>query len=433
MRILWVLSILTIMCTSLMVTGCATPHGNLMKSAQANYQANQYEAALRDAVGALKLKPDFTDAQDMIETFFKGAVDVRESRIKSLEAAPDKFKWDGIVAEYKALIEINQLVKNLPPMALTHKETARRLVFDTKDYTDQLAQASERAAEAHYQEGIRIAASSGDVDTQKKAAKAFRSATEYVPGYKDADDRYFKSREAGIKKMAILPFEDRSGQTAKYGAITDVVTDGIIDSVMNDESAREFLDLVTRDAIDEVMAEQGFGLTGAIDESSAVKVGGLLGIHEIVVGRITTVRVDPTSTRSEKVKHEAVISVKSGTENYTDSSGKIKTRNKYVKKPISAVVTRYTNEGYASIRGSYKIVEAETGRIRPGGTGNFDEKYEFKAVWATFTGDFDAVDRADKQLCRVEKPRPPTDAEMVDEAVAQLVESLATKFKEYAR
>ena len=425
--------ILMIMCASLMVTGCATPHGNLMKSAQANYQANQYEAALRDAVGALKLKPDFTDAQDMIETFFKGAVDVRESRIKSLEATSDKFKWDGIVAEYKALIEINRLVKNLPPMALTHKKTARRLVFHTRDYTDQFAQASERAAEAHYREGIRIAASSGDVDTQKKAAKAFRSATEYVPGYKDADDRYLKSREAGIKKLAILPFEDRSRQTAKYGAITDVVTDGIIDSVMNDESAREFLDLVTRDAIDEVMAEQGFGLTGAIDEKSAVKVGGLLGIHEIVVGRITTVRVVPTETRTEKSKHEAVISVKSGTETYTDSSGKIKTRDKYVNKTISAVVTRYTNEGSASIRGSYKIVEAETGRIRPGGTGNFDEKYEFKAIWADHTGDFEAVDSAEQQLCRVEKPRPPTDAEMVDEAVAQLVESLAEKFKEYAR
>ena len=427
------LSILTLMCTSLMVTGCATPHGNLMKSAQVNYQANQYEAALRDAVGALKLKPDFTDAQDMIETFFKAAVDERESKIKSLEATPDRFKWDGLVAEYKALIEINRLVKNLPPMALTHKKTARRLVFDTKDYTDQLAQASERAAEAHYQEGIRIAASGGDVDTQKKAAKQFRAATEYVPGYKDADDRYFESREAGRKKIAILPFEDRTGQTAKYGAITDVVTDGIIDSVMNDESAREFLDLVTRDAIDEVMAEQGFGLTGAIDEKSAVKVGGLLGIHEIVVGRITTVRVVAASTRSEKRKYNATMKVKSGTETYTASDGKIKTRNKYVEKPISAVVTRYTNEGSASIRGSYKIVEAETGRIRPGGTGNFDEKYEFKAVWATSTGNFNAVGRQDAKLCRVPEPRPPTDAEMVDEAVAQLIESLAEKFKEYAR
>ena len=75
--------------------------------------------------------------------------------ISTLEGTSDKFRWDQIVAEYKGLVEINALVKNLPP--LIHKKTKQRITFDTRDYTNELAEASNNAAEAHYQEGILIA------------------------------------------------------------------------------------------------------------------------------------------------------------------------------------------------------------------------------------------------------------------------------------
>ncbi len=70
MKNLCFLSMLTLMCVLLFLTGCASKHGDLMKSAQASYQANQYEAALRDAVATLKLKPDSDKAQDFVVTFF---------------------------------------------------------------------------------------------------------------------------------------------------------------------------------------------------------------------------------------------------------------------------------------------------------------------------------------------------------------------------
>ena len=140
------LSILTLMCVSLFLTGCASKHGNLMKSAQANYQTNQYEAALHDAVAALRLKPNYDKAQDFVVTFFNAAVEVRKNKIKTLEATSNRFKWDGIVVEYNGLIEINNLVRNLPPTALVHKKTKQRITFERKDYMDQFSEASEKAA-----------------------------------------------------------------------------------------------------------------------------------------------------------------------------------------------------------------------------------------------------------------------------------------------
>ena len=432
MKNLRFLSIVTLMCIAFL-TSCATKHGDLMKSAQLNYQANEYEAALRDAAAALKLKPDYDKAQDFIVTFFNAAVQVRKDKIKSLEATPDRFKWDGIVAEYKGLIEINNLVKNLPPTALVHKKTKQRITFETKDYTSQLGQASERAAEVHYQEGIRIAAEGNDVDTQKAAAKAFKKAEEYVPGYKDAGIRYKESRAAGVKKMAILPFEDKTGKAHLYGALSERITDDIINSVSRDSSATEFLQLVSRDQLEIVMEEQGLGLTGMVDERTAANLGGILGVHEIVIGKITDILYVPERTRSKKIAQKGTISVASGTETYTDSSGKVKTRTKYVKKNVSATVTHYNRESSASISGSYQIIDAQTAAIKRGGTGVFNEKSEFKAEWGEYSGNQAALDRYYSQLCNVDEQFAPTEDEMVRDLADKLSNQLAEQFKAYAR
>ena len=304
-------SVLTLMCVLLSLTGCAGKHGKLMESAQLNYQANEYEVALHDAVAALKLKPDYDKAQDFVVTFFNAAVHAREDKIKALEATPGPFKWEVIVAEYKGLIAINNLVNHLPPAALVHKKTKQRITFDTKDYTNLLNQASEKAAEAYYQEGMSIAASSDDVDTQKAAAKAFKKAEDFVPGYKDAYIRYEESRRAGVKKMVILPFEDRSNKAYLYGALGETITDQIIDSVLNDESATEFLALVSRAHLARVMQEQGLVLTGIVDERTAANLGGILGVHEMVIGKITQVRYTPPRTKKNTVTQKGTIEVAS--------------------------------------------------------------------------------------------------------------------------
>ena len=432
MKNLRCLSVVTLMCVAIL-TSCATKHGDLMKSAQVHYQTNDYEAALRDAVAALKLKPDYDKAQDFVVTFFNAAVEARENKIKSLEATPSKFKYDGVVAEYKGLIEINNLVKNLPPTALIHKKTKQRLVFNTKDYTSQLNEASEKAAEVHYQEGILIAASGNDVDTQKMAAKEFKKAADYVPGYKDSSIRYEESRRAGVKKMAILPFEDKTGKAHLYGALSERITDDIINSVSSDSSATEFLQLVSRDQLEIVMQEQGLGLTGMVDERTAANLGGILGVHEIVIGKITDILYVPERTRSKNISQTGTIRVASGTETYTDSSGKVKTRTKYVDKNVSAMVTHYNRESSASISGSYQIIDAQTAAIKRGGTGVFNEKSEFKAEWGKYSGNEAALNRYYSKLCSVDEQFAPTEDEMVRDLADKLSNQLAEKFKAYAR
>ena len=120
------------------------------------------------------------------------------------------------------------------------------------------------------------------------------------------------------------------------------------------------------------MQEQGLGLTGMVDERTAANLGGILGVHEMVIGKITQIRYTPARTKEATVAQKATIRVQQGTETYTDSSGKVKTRAKYVDKNVSAKVIHYTRESSASIIGSYQIIDVETAVLK--GSGRFDEK-----------------------------------------------------------
>ena len=429
MKNLFFLSFLTVIFAALCLTGCAGKAGKLMDSAQASYQANDYEAALRDTVMALKNKPDYEKAQNFAPTFFNAAVEARQNKIKALESSSDRFRWDGIVAEYKGLTEINTLVKNLPP--LIHKKTKQRITFDTPDYSTQLRQASENAAEAHYQEGIRIADSAGDIETQKRAAKEFKAVEEFAPGYKDVRMRYEQSRSAGVKRMAILTFEDKSGKARAYGALSETITDNIISNVLNDPAATEFLTIVSRDQLEQIMAEQNLGFTGRFDAQTVAGIGEVAGVHELVIGQITQIVYTQPQPKRKSWDRKDTLRVKSGTERYVDKNGKTKTRNKYSDVAISARVIHHQVESSVTIIGSYKIIDVQTAALKD--TKNFTTKHEFKAEWARFTGDENALHKSDRALASLEEQTAPVEQQLVLDAANKLSGELADKLKAYAR
>lgn len=422
-------SLLPLILASLCLTGCAGKHGKLMESAQASYQANDYEAALRDAVMALKHKPDYEVAQNFAPTFFNADVKARQNKIKALESTPDPFKWDGIVAEYKGLIEINTLVSNLPP--LRHKKTKQPITFETRDYTNPLGEALDNAAEAHYQEGIRIANSASDSETQKRAAKEFRTVETFRPGYKDVQTRYQQARTAGIKRMAILTFEDKSGKARTYGTLSETITDALISSLLNDSEATEFLTIVAREQLEQVMVEQDFSFTGRFDENTAVSIGELLGVHEMVLGQITAVVYTPPTQKHKTWDRKTTIRQKTGTERYIDKNGKTQTKPKYSRVEVSATVTHYQVESAVSIRGSYKIIDVRTAELKE--AKKFTTTHEFKAEWARFTGNEAALDRSDWALIGREEKRGPVRDKMMLETADKLANELAETLKAYVR
>ena len=422
-------SLLTPVFTLLCLTGCGGKHSQFMESAQANYRVKDYDAALRDTVMALQYKPNYEKAQIYVKAFFDTAVRVHQDRINALETTSDKFRWDQIVAEYDGLIEINRLVSSLPP--LKRKKTSEPIIFDIKDYTAQFNEALEEAAAAHYQEGIRLADLSDDPDTQKRAAKEFKMVEEFVIGYKDTQTRYEQARSAGVKRIAILTFEDKSGRRRAYGAISETITDNIISSLLNDPESTEFLTIVSRNHLEQVIAEQDLNFAGLLDRRTVASLGKVLGVHEIVVGQITQIIYIPPDIKRTTLNRERTENKKTGTVKYVGKNGKTKTRPKYSDVTVTAKLLHYELKSSVSIIGSYKILDAQTAELKK--ADNFTTKHEFISEWASFIGNEDALTRNDLILVDRDKENAPIEKVMVLEASNKLSHELAEALKTYVR
>ncbi len=451
-----------------LISGCAafTQYGKLEKSARENYLSKNYDRAVFDVVQSLKINPEYDQAQALVKMVVPLAIDDHLSKIQEAKSGTEKFQWDIVASEYVALIKLNEAIKSLP--ILMNKKTKETIKFEVTNYSKELSEAKNNAAEAHYsegvllskkgtstrgqvakefttansyisgykdalalaaegyyQEGLRLLKQEG-VDIQKQAAKEFKAAMSYVSGYKDSASLYERARKGGIKRIAIIPFDDKSGKKGQYGAVAEEVIDGIVSDIMNDSSATEFLEIISRDQLERVMAEHKLGMSGIVDEKTAVQAGKILGVHEILTGQITNITVSSERTTNKQIPEKQTLC------RYVTyyEGGKEKSRT-VCDVEVSATVTSYSRTAGASITGSYKIIDIKTAKLKK--SDSFTGKYNFQYEWARYSGDERALSSGSKSLTSKSEQLAPVNDEMVNKAKKDLMTSLASALKNYAR
>ena len=85
-------------------------------------------------------------------------------------------------------------------------------------------------------------------------------------------------------KIAILDFENTSG-IAKYDGLGKAMSSMLITDIEANVSPKR-LQLVERSQIQKILKEQNFQATSAVDKTSSVKAGKLLGVKYLLVGDI---------------------------------------------------------------------------------------------------------------------------------------------------
>ena len=112
---------------------------------------------------------------------------------------------------------------------------------------------------------------------------------------------------------------------------------------------------VYRENIDRILAEQRLGLSGVVDEQTAVQVGNLMGAQAVLMGSVLDYREEPGQLRR---------STKEGFESYkvrllNAETGKYYYQTKY--RPVKYTEFYQENKVYVSV--SYKLVSLETGEV----------------------------------------------------------------------
>lgn len=414
----------------LILSGCSK-NVSLFKDAQKQFQQGNYEAALRSNAQSLKLKPNYQKAQELLPQIYQNAVKSRMDAIAKINKTNSDNKWDLLVPEYQALVNIFDTMDELP--RLVHPKTKIPFMYDALDYNPQLQESKMGAAEYHYQIALQKARQSDDPDEQKEASKEFKIAMDFVPNYKDSASLYEQARKKAVKRIAIVPFENKTGDKTRFGGIADILMDNIIRTLIQDKSSAEYLEIINRTSVESVIQEQKLSVSGMVDEASTVRLGQLLGAHEILTGKILQVDVIPSRITSVQLKESATVEIERGEADYDPNDDEDDNLpKKKIKQDVQCLYQKYTKVASARIMASFMITDVSSGTVKVQDT--CVGSYEFSDTWARReSGDERALSPATKALIAKSEPFPPSEKQMVNTALDDLSLQFINKIRSYVK
>lgn len=366
------------------------------RKAKKAYEEGDFDTSVRILIEKLRKKPKHQDNIRLMETVLPLAF---QKHITEAEEAEARNDWDKSYDEYfeakKLADEIALLPAVLKERKVGGKKVKEELKFKAPDVRAEVEEARTNAMEWHYQKGLELEQESNFKD----AAIEFRSIKKYDSNYQDAPARYEECRKKATLRIAVMPFENLSGK-GQFGAIGQILATQVISNAMN--SSPEFLEFVTRDYVEQILREQQTGETEIIDQTSAPRLGKILGIHAFVFGKILNVITSYPPLAEQK--GEGCREVYGYKSKYT----------------ACAQWTKYSREGSAEVSANFQVIDVERGTIILAETAK-DGRHSFIS-WVTFRGDEAALPK-EVRKCNASHDTPVDPPEVL---VNRTLESLST-------
>lgn len=404
--------------------------GKVYGEAEGFYERGNYEMAVKKAVEVLRMKDTHRKAQELIQQAWNAFLNrtigaIREAQVAAgdREGSARVRQLQEVASSYKRIIDLRGECNSIAHIVF--KDTGRPVDIGTNDYyaewqaaREAVKQGESAAAEYHYARGLEFE-KAGTMEQWKSAAREFKQANLNSPGFKDSRERYEANRTRATKRLAVIPFENASGQR-QYGAIENIITDQVVSALMKDGDAMEFTSIITRDELDRILAEQRLNMTALLDERSVVESGALLGVQQLVIGRINQLSCESAPEIVDKYQRNGQCYA--GTRSVVGRDGK--TRQEPVYRNASAMITVRRREAKARIIGSFKILDVRSGELIK--SDSFTKEQAWSHAWATFTGDECMTnDRNDRALLVEREENPPSCNEMASQVGQQLATYLA--------
>lgn len=240
---------------------------------------------------------------------------------------------------------------------------ASTLVINAKDAKNNAL------AERYYNSGLM----KYNATNYREAYYDFEKCLTYKPSFKDAVSYSRNSLDKGKVRIGIFEFKN---DTRVYNA-QNTLYSYVVTNAVNYNSP--FIEVIDRDNLERLLKEQRLGLSGVVDEASASKVGKVLGLNYVVLGRLINVTQTGGNINTKQINAYELYGA-------TASDGK-----KYFK---GNPTTFNLCEGSSTVtfEASYQVISVETSKII---TSNIvsasDEDY---VKYATYRGDY-------KKLCAI--------------------------------
>jgi len=389
-----------------------TAHGRAFSKAEKAQKRGDYYQAVLECVKSLSAKRDFEKPLMMMDDVFSKAIQSYNQKIdRFLKQEPKN--WDLIIRSYNEIIYMIDSVEKLNFLR-------QEIWFNSsnmRDYHSELTKTKENAAHYYYDHALKLMEKDKQ-DSYKKAAQSFKNSQKYVPDFKDSVEMYNVCRQKAMKRIAILAFENKSGSN-EFGAIGEEISDAIISKMLKDSDLMEYVEIISRDQIDQIVNEQKLSQSGMVEYGQNVDLGKILGVQELITGKVSRIQVSEIDEvkKNESFKKRVTVDY----EYYTDENGKEKKRA--IKGEVTAYAKTFKISRTANISISATLLDVESAKILY--SNSINEQYKFEYEWATYTGDKRALSKKVKSLIRKDAETAPAEGEMV----ASLSNKVSKKLK----
>ncbi|MFO7888981.1 MAG: DUF6340 family protein [bacterium] len=153
-----------------------------------------------------------------------------------------------------------------------------------------------------------------------------------------------------IKEVAVVDFRgpDRSGSQ-----IATLLQSKLIES--------NHFDIIEREKINRVLEEQNMGMSGVMDEETAVEIGKVLGVDGMIFGEVTQYEVSPDKEITQKVKKKKFTGKYRTVEKKDKKAGKTKKVKEKIYEDVWVDETHYVRQGDVAV--NFRVVNVKTGQL----------------------------------------------------------------------
>ena len=209
----------------------------------------------------------------------------------------------------------------------------------------------------------------------RKAYEGFSKVIEKDAAYKDANSLRNECLAKGQYSIAVLPFKNTSTRPEMAPKVQEYAMTALT------ETKDPFIKLVDRENMDRILEEQRLGMSGVVDEQTAVRVGNLMGAQAVLMGTLIDYREEPgTLKRSTKDAYESYRVKKKD-----PVTGEEMLITQY--KPVKYQEYYQENKVYVSF--SYRLVSLETGEVLMSKV--VDRQAEDNVYYANYEGNKDLL------------------------------------------
>lgn len=362
----------------LMITGCSTGRKAL--------EQGDYDRAVTQAINRLRSNGSSEKARATLRKAYNLAMEVHIDRINRAQASPDPLKWEEVVFNYRQINAFYDEILRCP--------ACREVIPRPAKYDAELTSASNKAAENRYNMGVAALKFKQDRVKAMEAHQHFLRARDFVPRYKDVENKIQEAKMAATLRVVVEPIPaPMRSLNVKHEFFVNKINEYLHRNRIN-----EYVQFFTPEEVKSLNLDY-------VDHIIRME------FDQFSLGNVHTNTVDREVSRDS-----VVIAEKNGEKIY----GTVKARLKVFEKAI-------TGDGVLDFR----IVDNNLNRVIT--QEKMPSSYTWVARWASFNGDERALSDEEREMVKRSEVSIPHPQWMFEEFTAPLYDQVISKIRHFYR